>query len=301
VLHARYRLPLALAAAQATGCLVCAGAYRATGLRVAWTTIPATFPLIAIALLWWVLTIRRARADAALAIALILSCSTLVLFVQYPALALGRPMVDTALLRADAALGISVPALAIWTSQHQTLVAWLQSAYSTLILQLLVALAMLAARRDRDALWEFVTHYHVCLASAVAVCAVWPATEPWAVVHLPDFAEQARAATQIAGFHDWTMRVVDVSQPAGLVAMPSFHVAAAWMATWAVRKCRPALVAFVALNVLLTASTVLLGVHYAVDVVAGIALLAVSVGGYALVARRRLAAIGFESAEQQAA
>jgi hypothetical protein len=70
--------------------------------------------------------------------------------------------------------------------------------------------------------------------------------------------------------------------------MPSFHVAAAWMATWAVRRDRPALLAFIVLNVLLTASTVLLGVHYAVDVVAGVALLATSVTVYELAARRRV-------------
>lgn len=286
--HARLRLPLALVAAQAAGWVVCAGAYRATGLRIAWTTIPITLPLIAIALAFWILTVRRARADAALAVALVLSCSTLVLFLQYPALATGRPMIDAALLRADAAIGISVPALTVWTATHPTIVAWLQSAYSTLALQLVVALAILASRRDRDTLWEFVTHYHVCLLVAVAVCALWPSTEPWVSAHLPDFADQTRAATQIAGFHDGTLRIVDVSQPEGLVAMPSFHVAAAWMATWAVRRCRPALVAFIALNVLLSASTVLLGIHYAVDVVAGVALLAVSVCAYDLAVCRRL-------------
>ena len=242
--------------------------------------MPIAAPVIAIALVMWVATRRRTDTHAALAVTLLLSGSTLAVLLQYPALALGRPMVDDALLRADAWLGVSAPALTIWTAAHAALVRCLRAAYDTFGLQLFVAIAIVAARRDRAALWEFVTEYHLCLGIAIAACATWPATEPWAYRHLADLADQSGAVAQIAGFHARTLLTIDVNQPAGLVAMPSFHVAGAWMSAWAVRRSRPALWTFLGLNTVLTAATVLLGVHYAVDVLAGAALFVACAGLY---------------------
>jgi hypothetical protein len=282
--QARRRLPLALATAQVVGFAACIAAYGATGLSVAWSTIPATVPPFAIAVAFWWATRRRAKADAALALALVLSFSTLALFMQYPALAAGRPIVDETLLRADAALGISVPDLMAWTVAHPAVGNWLGSAYASLGIQLLIAMAIVAARRDRDTLWEFVTHYHVCLGLAILGCWLWPANEPWTHTQLPDIADEATIVSQIAALNNGTMRIVDVGNPLGLVTMPSFHVAAAWTATWAIRSCRPALLLYIPLNVLLTASTFMLGMHYVVDAVAGLAMLAASVVVYRTVA-----------------
>lgn len=167
-----------------------------------------------------------------------------------------------------------------WTAAHAALVRCLRAAYDTFGLQLFVAIAIVAARRDRAALWEFVTEYHLCLGIAIAACATWPATEPWAYRHLADLAGQSRAVAQIAGFHARTLLTIDVNQPVGLVAMPSFHVAGAWMLVWAVRRSRPALWTFLGLNTVLTAATVLLGVHYAVDALAGAALFVACAGLY---------------------
>jgi hypothetical protein len=269
-------LPLALAASQAIGCLVCVAAYAAAGLHVVWTSVPVALPLIGIALaIWW-----ATRSETALAVALLISCSALVLLLQYPALALGRPMVDGVLLRADALLGVSVPVLTAWTITHTSLLGCLRAAYDIFAVELLAAIGIIAARRDRAALWEFVTEYHVCLGVAIAACALWPATEPWALWHLPDLTNQSRAVAQIAGFHSGALRVVNLNEPAGLVASPAFHVAGAWMAAWAVRRSRLAFWTLCGLNIALTAATVLLGIHYVVDGLAGFALLLASIALY---------------------
>jgi hypothetical protein len=97
---------------QLAGVVLCVIAYRLLGLRLIWTGVPIAFPLIAIALLSWIATRRTSATDAALAVALLLSCSLLVDLLQYAAIACGRPMIDGSLLRADALVGISVPALA---------------------------------------------------------------------------------------------------------------------------------------------------------------------------------------------
>jgi membrane-associated phospholipid phosphatase len=273
-------LPAVLVAGQLAGVIVCVIAYRLVGLHLGWTGVPIALPFIAAALVAWIATRHTTVTDAALAVALLFSCSLLVLLLQYPAIAWGRPMIDGALLRADALLGVSVPALASWTATHHSLVGVLRGTYDGFFFELAIVVAILAARHDRAALWEFVTEFHVCLAIAVAACALWPATEPWTRQHLADLADQSRAVAQIAGFHDWTLRFVDINQPAGLVAMPSFHVAAAWTAVWAVRRSRPAIGVLSVLNVGLTLATILLGVHYAVDVLAGFALAAACVALY---------------------
>jgi membrane-associated phospholipid phosphatase len=52
----------------------------------------------------------------------------------------------------------------------------------------------------------------------------------------------------------------------GLVSMPSFHVAGAFMVTWALRRHVRWFVLAAVLNGLLTVSTVATGAHYLVDV-----------------------------------
>ena len=62
-----------------------------------------------------------------------------------------------------------------------------------------------------------------------------------------------------------------------MISFPSFHVAGALMVTWAFRRRPGWLAVLTALNTALVASTVLTGAHYGVDVVATVALFAVSI------------------------
>ena len=82
--------------------------------------------------------------------------------------------------------------------------------------------------------------------------------------------------------------MVRFDQIEGLVSFPSFHVAGALIATWAVRHRRGLFITFALLNAALIASTVLCGVHYAVDVVAAVPLFACSVFVYRRWASRLL-------------
>ena len=77
----------------------------------------------------------------------------------------------------------------------------------------------------------------------------------------------------------------------GLISCPSFHVAGAFMVTWAMRRHRALFISLGVLNSALIASTVLLGAHYAVDVIATVVMwggsLAVYRGWVAWQGRRR--------------
>jgi membrane-associated phospholipid phosphatase len=75
-------------------------------------------------------------------------------------------------------------------------------------------------------------------------------------------------------------RVVDHSSFTGLITFPSYHAAAAVIFSWALWPTRlrwPLLV----VNVLMTASAIIVGSHYLIDIIAGcvVAAIAISVAG----------------------
>ena len=80
-----------------------------------------------------------------------------------------------------------------------------------------------------------------------------------------------------------TFHTIRFGELEGLVSMPSFHVAGALVVTWAFRGYRRTFWTFAALNTLLTLSTFITGVHFFVDVLGGMALVAVILPFYRLV------------------
>jgi membrane-associated phospholipid phosphatase len=98
-----------------------------------------------------------------------------------------------------------------------------------------------------------------------------------------------RVLAQIQGFHDGTMTVVRFNELEGLVSVPSFHVAGVLLVTWAFRHRRPVFIALIVLNAGLTLSTVITGVHYAIDVLAAFPLVAASIVAYRWGGHRLLA------------
>jgi membrane-associated phospholipid phosphatase len=199
---------------------------------------------------------------------------------QYGAVAIGAPYADPWLAAADAALGIHVPALAAWTAGHHAIALVAAFAYASLLPQFLFAVVALAFLRERERLWEFAFHFHVCLIVTVAALAIWPAICPPAYYGFASTIDMTRLMGQIKGFHDGTMTVVRFDELEGLVSFPSFHVAGALIVTWAFRHRRRFLIPLVVLNVALALSTFVSGVHYVVDVIAALPLCAGSLAAY---------------------
>ena len=75
------------------------------------------------------------------------------------------------------------------------------------------------------------------------------------------------------------MHTVIANRMTGLCSFPSLHVAAACLFPWAVRRIRGVNVIVLLLNVGLVLATSVSGIHYVVDVSAGLAL-----GGTVIVA-----------------
>ena len=197
---------------------------------------------------------------------------------QYVGVALGFPLVDEWLAAADAALGVNVPALVGWTAARPALTVLLAGAYLTLLPQFLLTLVALGfVHRDRSNLWEFVFHFHVCLAVTLLGVALLPAACAFTYYGFESLIDQSRFISHFEGLRAGTFTHIRFDNIEGLISFPSFHVAGGLIVTWAFRHYRWWLVPIAVLNVLLISATVMTGAHYAIDVVVTVLLFAGSV------------------------
>jgi len=282
----RYRLAVALGIGQVVALLLCVPAYRILGWSIVWAGGPRFLPLVAAGIVVWAWTRRRTATDAGLAWALFMSGSILVALWQYAGIALNRPLIDETLARADAFLGISVKAVTAWTAETTWFLAILRFAYQSFLAQIFGVIILLAIRRDREAIWSFLLQYHIAAFITLVIAALWPAASPYVYLSFDPLLNEDLVISQIAAIRNGSMHHFRFDEVTGLVSMPSFHVGAAWIVTWAVRRSRWLLAVFVPLNLVLTVSTLMLGEHYAVDVLGGLGLTAVSIA----VSRRLLQA-----------
>jgi len=291
--------PKRLIAVQA--CLAAAVApwYAAYGLHIDWRSA-ALLPVAHVSLVaaWWYCRRRYSThpgksiyADVILATLVLLLVTNIASPAQYLAVALRRPLIDDWLVRADAALGIDVAALAAWTRSHPTVSLVLSACYASLIVQFLMPLLIVGLRdRDRVRLWEYVFHFNFCLIVTVATLAIFPAECSFTHLGFTPTIDQTRVITQISALRAGTFRTIDFGNLDGLVSMPSFHAAGAIIVTWAFRRRRIFFSMLTLLNAGLIAATFMSGVHYFVDILGAFALFGVSVAAFRLFSRAPVAA-----------
>ena len=194
------------------------------------------------------------------------------------------PRVDPALARWDAALGWDTVAVLRWVSSRSSVRSLLIYAYNSTELQLIVAPLVAALAHDRRRLRVFL--YAVAYSSIAGSLVYYfcPSSGPAGIFDSPDFLPVQRLThlkfEQVHHFQPVTTLL------GGLIAFPSFHVVWSVLATYAART-RPGIFwALVALNVVVLASTALLGWHYLVDVAAGLVLALSSIAAGAATYRR---------------
>ncbi len=269
--------------------------YSATGLSIEWRTAGINALQTSVLLAVWLnFLVTPGKPNewfvaevVFLAFAMVL-LTNLMSPLQYGVIAMGFPYVDWWLAAADAALGVHVPTLAMWTQAHPVFAYLMNLSYFSLLPQWFVAVLALAVLREREHLWEFAFHFHFCLAVTVAMLLVAPAVGPQGYYHFHPAIDMERMIGQISGLHNGTMKLVRFDELEGLVSIPSFHVAGALLATWAFRRRRRILIPFALVNIGLIVATFMTGVHYVVDVLASLPLFACSVLMWRLWGRRWL-------------
>jgi PAP2 superfamily len=260
-------------------------ALPASGLSVQWTSAIPLLAWDAVLLSLWTylaLTTRKRReflvAETVMALALTLIVSHVLAPAQYVAVSTNRPLIDPLLASADRMLGVNVGTFAAWTATHPVLAVMLRAAYFSLLPQFALVVPLLGMYlKDRERLWEYLFHFHFCAGLTVLALAVFPAACAFQFYGFDSLIDQSRFIAHFNGTRDGAFKVIQFNNLEGLVSMPSFHVAGGLMVVWALRQTRALLAWAVVLNVLLIAATVMTGAHYVVDVVATIAMFAISV------------------------
>jgi hypothetical protein len=258
---------------------------RAMGLSVDWPTLLPFLAINAALLTVWIHHWRAPGkpqewilAECALAMFLTIQLTHILSPAQYVAAALNRPLIDPFLARADAFMGVDVSALAAWSRAHPRINFLLVMAYSSFIVQLAIVPIILGiVLRDRVALWEYVFNFHFCAAITVTMLALFPAACAFQYYGFESTIDQTRFIEHFNGVRDGSFTRLQFGKLEGLISMPSFHVAGAFMVLWAMRRHPRALLLASLVNILLIAATVTTGAHYAVDLVGTVVMFAISV------------------------
>jgi membrane-associated phospholipid phosphatase len=180
------------------------------------------------------------------------------------------PPIDETLQHWDQLLHFDTGAVIAWTAAHPLLHRFLDLCYMSTDVQ--VALAPLAAgfafdrRRMRVYLYAFV---YAFLAGGLFYY-FFPSSGPGSVYQTPNFAPVQLLTS--AKFYWVHHRLPVTTMWGGMIAFPSFHVMWAVITTYAALPYRKLFWGIALLNVLVIASTLLLGWHYLVDVPAGMLL-----------------------------
>lgn len=194
--------------------------------------------------------------------------------------ALSGPFADSQLAAADSVLGLDWLALHRVYGEHRWLYPVSSAVYASFAFQMaLLQLVLVAAGRD---IWPFITAWTVALIITTLIFPFFPAEGPYVLHQIPELE-----ADYLKRLFPWqTGPVIDSIRSgqqrdlstlaSGLVSMPSFHAAGAALfifGAWPVRWLRyPALV----LNVAVILSAAIIGAHYLVDLIAGVAVAVVS-------------------------
>jgi PAP2 superfamily len=264
--------------------------FQRFGLSIVWssTAVYAT-ALSMFALAWLCHFVWPGRpgewivAETLLIALLLLSLTYIVAPAQYAAVALKRPLIDASLAAADRVLGVHVPALAAWTREHSMISRVLTLAYITIGPQMFLPVIVLGLfKRERARLWEYCFNFHFCLVLTLLALAFFPAACAFNFYGFESTLDQTRFTTHFMRLRESSFSEIHYDKMEGLISMPSFHVAAGLMVTWAFRQHRIWMMCLVCLNVLMIAATFMSGAHYFIDVVATAALFVAGVVVYRL-------------------
>jgi PAP2 superfamily len=265
------------------GLLTACTFFRA-GIAVDWQSVAYRLPLIGVFTVGWLY--YRAwpgrRSDwwipNLLAGEIVMATFALVgLPAQYAAVSAGRPLVDAALARGDAAFGIHLPTLVAWVAQHQMARDILVACYGCFIPEILLLPVVLALLGDRRGLWSFVFQYQLWWSIALVGVALWPAGIAFAYFGISPIIGQEVMAAHVLALHTGTFKTFSFATVEGLISMPSFHASLALLAVWSCRRHRTLRIGVAIVNAIMIIAAALLGLHYVVDIFASLVLFPIGI------------------------
>jgi membrane-associated phospholipid phosphatase len=196
------------------------------------------------------------------------------------------PYADAVFAAADRALfpGLDWPSFIIAFDQHGSLIFVLSQSYASLFWQPELLLLYFCATGRGIHAWRVLTALTIALVVCIFIFPFCPALGGYAhfgigmesVPHVPDLSAWRYPAV-LRGVRDGRIDELGLKTLEGIVAMPSFHASAALILGWGFWSSRQLRWPFLLLNLGMLVSSVPIGGHYIVDVLAGAA-----VGGLAI-------------------
>jgi membrane-associated phospholipid phosphatase len=204
---------------------------------------------------------------------------------SYIANALNWPLQDQALLLIDRAMGLDPEPIAAFVSNHEWLAKCFDIGYGFIKWPLLGIPIILAMTLRLIRLQQFILALNIALAVTIVISTFVPAIgtyyglnlsppEKFPLINSSVYAAQLR---DILSLRDGSLRQLELFKLAGIVSFPSFHAASAVLYMWALWPVRSVRSATIGINALMIAATPVIGAHYLIDVIGGIALAAGSI------------------------
>ncbi len=173
------------------------------------------------------------------------------------------PPIDTFLISIEKRLSINMAKIVAWTANHPSLRKLLVFSYDSLVYQMAYVPLLFILTRRYDSLHEFYCLLLLSVLIGFLFYYFFPTVAPASMVKSPYFSI-FQHATGIK-FDEIHQYIPPSTLEGGLIAMPSFHAIWAWLCLYLVRQFYLLAFLLLPLNVLLTASCVLLGWHYVLD------------------------------------
>ncbi len=191
------------------------------------------------------------------------------------------PLHDDLLIGVDRALGVSWPALCWWTSAHPGIRMLLAVPYFSLAAESGIVLAVIAVFYPRRAR-RFTTA--LILSSLFTIPLLWffpvggPFTE-FANIGLPAscFGDAFGGTEHYLAMRDHALAAIPLDDIRGIISFPSYHAACAVLLSYFLRGIPVLFPVSVIFNLLMVLSTPVIGGHYVVDVLAGLAVAAATI------------------------
>ncbi|WP_249164483.1 phosphatase PAP2 family protein [Bradyrhizobium jicamae] len=197
----------------------------------------------------------------------------------YVALTLNAPLQDHTFLAIDRAIGLDPLLLINFVNDHAWLMTTLTTGYGFIKWFLLAVPIILAVTQRLVRLQMFVAAFSFALAITLVISALVPAIGTFYGLNIspadfPSLNTQVYAAQlrDILAVRSGVLRHLELFKLAGVVSFPSFHAASAVLYLWALWPVRGIGKVAAAINILMIASTPVVGAHYVIDVFGGVLL-----------------------------
>jgi membrane-associated phospholipid phosphatase len=226
------------------------------------------------------------RLSALLAtMAWIVATATIMSHASYVFAAANLPLCDGVLARIDAVIGIDVPQLARATGESEWLSFASAFVYSKTAYQLFFAYFVLIATQQYARLADTLSILLLGMTATLVLSALFPAVGAFVHHHVADadlgHLEGIRAGVwhldHFLALRDGTMRAFPTTQWEGLVTFPSFHTIYALAGAYALANSRWLALPASLFSGAVIFSTVPVGGHHFIDVVAGLLIFAACV------------------------